>query len=482
MRLKQLLEAYKQCQLKSASNPLITGLSTHSKGIKPGELYVAVKGSTFDGRDFIPEVIASKAAGVITDLYNPLLDKKFAQVITPHPLECAQVLAQKFYHPLETLIGVTGTNGKTTVSFCIQQLFQALKIPCALIGTCHSDTLGSKVSSTLTTPDGVNFSRLVHESKLGGAQALVTEVSSHALDQQRLKGHKFQITVFTNLTHDHLDYHKTFERYGAAKLQLFLDDYRPQGSSYAVINLDDPFATTIIDNTHREVITYSLINPKATFYFKDLTIESTGIRGFVCHKDRSYGFKTHLLGSFNAANLLAAIATAYCKQPDLHSIVSHLGTIEGAPGRLEKVTSNIYIDFAHTPDGLLSVLKVLKQLPFSKIRLLFGCGGDRDQAKRPLMAKVAETFADELYITSDNPRHEDPEKIIQEIVQGLKNPGLAQVIVNRKEALKQAVLDLDPDTILLIAGKGHEKTQIVGHQSLPFDERALIEEFLCIRS
>jgi len=476
MKLKTLVKDEKDLLLKSSHNPEITGLNTHSKSIKPGELYIAFKGSAFDGRDFIHEALKSGAAGVITDLYNPLLDKKFVQVITKNPQVMGQKLALKFYKKAPWLIGITGTNGKTTTAFCIKQLFDLLGFRLGLVGTCMIDTLFSQKEAFLTTPDGVFLSRLIQETQDAGGVGLVTEVSSHALDQNRILGHVFDVTVFTNLTHDHLDYHKTFEAYQEAKLKLFLDNYLPKTKAFALINLDDPYAETIISKTRREVITYSLKNPKADFYLKDLTVTKEVSRGNLIYQKTSYPFKSPLLGDFNASNILAALACASLIEKDVNKILAQLEFIQGAPGRLQKVQSNIYIDYAHTPDGLESVLKTLKQLPFKKLKVLFGCGGDRDKDKRPLMGQIAETWADDLIITSDNPRFEEPAQILDEIKKGLKNPLKARCIVDREEAIFEACRCLEDDTLLLVAGKGHEKFQLVKHEKIPFDEAELIQQ------
>lgn len=472
MKLKILLNDEKNVTVKGSGNPDVLGLSTHSKAIKPGELYVAYKGKNFDGRDFIDEAYKSKALGVITDIYNPLLDKKFIQIITKDPRALAQSLSIKLYQRVDWLIGVTGTNGKTTVSFCIKQLFDALEKKAGLVGTCIVDTLKKVEEANLTTPCGVSLSRYIHETHQAGGQALVTEVSSHALDQKRIYGHKFDCVIFTNLTHDHLDYHKTFEAYGQSKLRLFLEEYSIQEKGFAVINSDDPFSSVILNQTKRHVMTYSLKNPQSDFYLKELTFNEKGFQGTLMHQGKSYPISSQLIGEFNAYNILAALITGYLYTRNLEDVIMQLPCITGAPGRLEKVSSNIYIDYAHTPDGLESLLKSVKKLPFKKIRLVFGCGGDRDKDKRPLMGKIAETYADDIYVTSDNPRHEDPLKIIDEILSGITKQ--VRVYPDRKEALIHASSNLDHETVLIVAGKGHEKKQQIGSISVPFDEKKIL--------
>lgn len=472
MKLKSLLKDEKNVQVKSTLNPEVLGISSHSKAIKPGELYVAYKGVSFDGRDFIEEAYRSKALGVITDIYNPLLDKKFIQIITKDPKSLAQNLSLKLYDKVDYLVGVTGTNGKTTVSFCVKQLLDALDKKCGLVGTCIVDTLKKVEDANLTTPCGIALSRYIHETKQAGGSCLVTEVSSHALDQKRIYGHKFDTCIFTNLTHDHLDYHKTFEAYGEAKLKLFLDDYQKKDEGFAVINIDDPFSNVILSQTKRKVLTYSLKNEKSDFFLKDLVFDEQGFTGVLVHHQKNYPISSHLIGEFNAYNILAALITAYIYSGDLKQVIEKLTSIKGAPGRLEKVTNNIYIDYAHTPDGLESLLKSIKKLPFKKIRLVFGCGGDRDKEKRPLMGKIAENYADEIIVTSDNPRHEEPGKIIQDILAGMTQK--PTIYEDRKEALIKASSDLAQDTVLIIAGKGHEKKQQIGSSCIPFDEKKIL--------
>jgi UDP-N-acetylmuramoyl-L-alanyl-D-glutamate--2,6-diaminopimelate ligase len=475
MKLKSLLKDEKNVLVKSALNPEVLGISSHSKAMKPFELYVAYKGASFDGRDFIEEAYKSKALGVITDIYNPLLDKKFIQIITKDPKALAQRLCLKLYGTLDYLVGVTGTNGKTTVSFCVKQLLEALDKPCGLVGTCLIDTIKKVEEANLTTPCGILLSRYIHETKQALGNCLVTEVSSHALDQKRILGHEFDTVIFTNLTHDHLDYHKTFEAYGEAKLKLFLKDYMKKEGGFAVINLDDPFSKIILEKTERKVLTYSLKDETADFFLKDMAFSEEGFKGTLIHNQKSYALSSHLIGTFNAYNILAAIMTAYIYTHDLEKVIAHLSAVTGAPGRLEKVTRNIYIDYAHTPDGLESLLQSIKKLPFKKIRLVFGCGGDRDKEKRPLMGKIAETLADEIIVTSDNPRHEEPGQIIAQILSGMQKK--AQVFEDRKEALEYAAKDLDKDTVLIVAGKGHEKKQQIGSISIPFDEKKILSLF-----
>lgn len=476
MLLKNLLKGEQDFVIKSHLNPDITGISSHSKALKPGELYVAYKGTQFDGRDFIQEAYYAKAAGVITDIYNPLLDKKFIQIITKDPKSLAQRLCFKLYQQVDHLIGVTGTNGKTTVSFCVKQLLDALGLKTGLVGTCVIDTLKKIQQADLTTPCGIDLSRYIHETKQALGSCLVTEVSSHALDQRRIFGHKFDTVIFTNLTHDHLDYHKTFAAYGEAKLQLFLPQYQPQQGGYAIINRDDPFAQTIQNVTKREVLTYSLHDEKADFYLKDLMFTTSGFTGTVIHNQISYPIASRLIGEFNAYNLLAAIITAYIYTQDLAQVIGQLDHVKGALGRLERVQDNIYIDYAHTPDGLESLLKAIKKLPFKKIRLVFGCGGNRDKQKRPIMGKIAENYADEIIITSDNPRYEEPEKIIQDILSGMTKQ--VSVYQDRQQALIKAVTDLDEGTVLIIAGKGHETKQDFGLKQIPFDDKKIIIDYL----
>jgi UDP-N-acetylmuramoyl-L-alanyl-D-glutamate--2,6-diaminopimelate ligase len=475
--LKDLLTPFKDCVIKNKGNPKITGICSNSKKIQHGDLYVAIVGQKFDGRDFIEEAIKAGAKAVITDLYNPLLDPKIPQVITKNPGKLAQELALKFYERPSILIGVTGTNGKTTVTYLVKSLLDQLDKKTALIGTCEIDTLQYRMNAKLTTPDGIELCRYMQDAKKGGAYALAMEVSSHALDQKRILGVKFDIALFTNLTHDHLDYHKTFEAYKNAKGLLFSKDYVKK-DGLCVFNIDDPVGIEYKNKAPFKTTTYSLKDPSADLHLSDLVIKKEGTFGKLCYQNSSYDFYSPLIGKFNASNALCAVATALHLGFDIQKILEALKTVSGAKGRLEKVTKNIIIDFAHTPDGLESVLSTLKEMDYKKVHVLFGCGGDRDRLKRPKMAEIAQKLADVITITSDNPRTEDPLQIIEDIKKGLSSFDQIQIEVDRKLAIQKAIQKLKADEILVLCGKGHEKSQIIGHIAHEFDEEKIVKETL----
>lgn len=475
--LKQLLASYKDCIIKNKGNPQISGICSHSKKIQHGDIYVAIVGKNVDGRDFIEEAIKSGAKAVITDLYNPLLDPKIPQVITKHPEKLGKELALRFYEKPSCLIGVTGTNGKTTVTYLIQSLLQKLGKKTGLIGTCVIDTLLYQMNAKLTTPDGIELCRFLQDAKKGGAEALAMEVSSHALDQKRIFGIKFDITLFTNLTHDHLDYHKTFEAYQGAKARLFSKEYLKEGG-ISILNADDPAGVLFKNQAPYLTCTYSLQNRSADLYLSDLCIKKEGTFGKLHYRGSIFDFYVPLIGQFNASNALCAIAAALHLGYDMQHILEELKTVKGAKGRLEKITDNILIDFAHTPDGLQSVLKTLKEMDYKKVHVLFGCGGDRDRLKRPKMGEIAQKLADVVTITSDNPRTEDPMQIIEDIKKGLSSLDQIDIEIDRKLAIQKAIAKLKEDEILVLCGKGHEKSQIIGHIAYAFDEEKIVNDIL----
>ena len=472
VKLKNILDGIPGLTWKGSKETPIFSITAYSKTVSPGALFIAKRGKTGDGHRFIPEAIASGAAALLTDTYDPFISTP--QVIHPDVGSLELLIANRFYkNPAASLklIGVTGTSGKTTTTYLIQHLLKT----CGLIGTVTCMT-GKKVfPATLTTPDLLTVMQLLHEMVQSLCTHAAIEVSSQALDQGRIAGLPFQIGIFTNLSHDHLDYHVTFEAYAAAKAKLFTA-LSPAG--LAIVNADDPWTPQIVHHCKAPLLTFGLHagDLRAT----EIHLSSAGMEFTVEYKGEKVLFTTTLIGRFNIYNILAATAAALSQNHTLSNIAASLRHFPGVPGRLERVqnrhNSLVFVDYAHKPEALRSVLATLQELKTARLITLFGCGGSRDAAKRPQMAAIAEALSDLTIVTSDNPRAEDPIQIAAQIVQGFKNKSSYIVELDRKKAIARALKIAKPDDIVLIAGKGHETYQIFADRTIAFDDRQVVRE------
>ncbi len=490
MKLSQLLKGIPVKEVKGSKELEITGICSNSKLIAPGNLFVARKGIMADGSQYIPEAIASGAVAIVTDLYDPLTPKHITQIIHSDPAEIEGLLAAHYYQRASDemyMVGLTGTNGKTTTSFLITHLFNQTAGLCGLIGTIEYIIGKTRYKATRTTPDVCSTHKLLREMRLQGCQSAVAEVTSHALDQGRVDQVDFDVALFTNLTLDHLDYHHTMEEYAKAKQKLFLSldpTKRKMGLPFpktAIVNADSPWSDFMLQGCKAETLTYGMMgNPdlKAT----EVVLSPSGTHLTMTYKEERISAFSPFVGRFNVYNYLAAVAVGLARQLPLKTIVEALATATPPPGRLDKVDNplglKIYVDFAHSDDALLNVLTCLNEFKTGRIIVVFGCGGNRDASKRPKMGRVCEEHADVVIITSDNPRNESPEAIIDEIKKGLKHPERACVKLDRKEAIEQAISIATPDDLILIAGKGHETYQIFGHKTIEFDDKQVALE-LC---
>lgn len=443
-----------------------TGLSSDSRRLISGNLFIAKKGSTYDGNQFLKDAVQNGANAILTDIADPFL--KIPQIIHPDPAFLEPLLAARFYEfpslDLE-VIGITGTNGKTTTSYLIRHL---LGMECGLMGTVECIIGKIRYDSSLTTPDCIQVQKLFREMKNNGCKSAVMEVTSHALEQRRVEHTRFSCGIFTNLTPEHLDYHKTMENYKEAKRKLFLmlDD-----KAYAIVNADDPAGSEMLRGCKAKAITFG-IEKKADVQAKDLKLNAQGMTFQVEYKNESLLFSSTLIGRFNVSNILGAIAFGLTRGFTLAELKEKIASFKAVPGRLQRVPSQnktVFVDFAHTPDALVNVLKTLREISQKRMITVFGCGGNRDRLKRPVMAKIAEEFSDIVIVTSDNPRNEQPEAIAQEIVQGFKKKDYLMEL-DRKAAIEKAISIAGKEDIVLIAGKGHEKTQIFAHKTVPFDD------------
>jgi UDP-N-acetylmuramoyl-L-alanyl-D-glutamate--2,6-diaminopimelate ligase len=487
VKLKQLIKGIPFLEVKGSKEVEITGLCNNSKLAVPGSLFFAKKGEKYHGNSFIPEVKAAGCAAVATDMFDPFL-KDIVQIIHPDIRALEPLIAERFYgYPSKKLlcVGITGTNGKTTTSYLIKHLFDALDLPAGLIGTIEWIIKNTVLPSRLTTPDIITNQKLLNEMVSVGCKSVVMEVSSHALDQKRVAGIDFDIAIFTNLTEDHLDYHSSMEEYASAKAKLFasLSKNKEPGKSYpkfAIINQDCMWYKEMIENLTVSLLTYG-ISSDADVRAQNIQLHPHGSECQICYKDQVIPFRTSLIGKFNISNSLAVAATAIALGIDLSKALSILSSFKAVPGRLEKVENklnkNIFVDYAHTEDALRNVLETLKELTKGRLLCVFGCGGNRDKQKRPKMGAVVEKLADVLFVTSDNPRGESPESIVEDILMGIQDKKKVCVEVDRRHAIEKAISQMKKDDVLLIAGKGHEDYQIFSNHTIHFDDRIVAKEY-----
>ncbi|WP_215780211.1 UDP-N-acetylmuramoyl-L-alanyl-D-glutamate--2,6-diaminopimelate ligase [Paludibacterium sp. B53371] len=463
----------------------IKRVESDSRRVMPGDVFLAFGGAFADGRHFIPMAIANGAVAVLWDpadgfVWNPAW--QVPNLAVPELRLRAGIIASHVSHdPSRAMrvIGITGTNGKTSLSHWLAQAFSLLGQKAALIGTVGNGIYGELTETTHTTPDPVTIQHKLTEYRRQGAHVVTMEVSSHGLDQARANGVAFHTALFTNLTRDHLDYHGTMEAYGAAKEKLF----HWQGLQNAVVNVDDDFGRAMVgrlDHEQVRVITYGLEQGDV----RPLKLLNS-LDGLQMHVTTPWGevdIRSGLLGRFNAANLLACLATLCANGVDLTIAAQALGKIQPARGRMQRIGGAheplVVVDYAHTPDALDKALSTLAEIrpAGSKLFCVFGCGGDRDNGKRPIMGGIAERIADVAVLTSDNPRTEDPLSIINMVLAGMKHPG--HVEVDREAAIHWAVAQARAGDIILIAGKGHEEYQDINGVKRPFSDFRVAEDAL----
>ena len=458
----------------------IRQVTDDSRSVTPETLFVAVKGERVDGRRFIPEAVARGARALLLEQECVLPSEVFAlKVPSTRPL-MGPLLHTFLGEPSRSLklVGITGTNGKTTVAWLIQHLMEQAGTSCGLIGTVCYQVGGAQMPSSNTTPGVVLLQGMLSEMVSLGVRACAMEVSSHALAQHRTAGLRFACGVFTNLTPEHLDYHRTLEEYLQAKLCLF----EGLGSeAAAVINRDDPAWERVRDVVKGRVITCSLRQRGADFSADRIQFSLEGTTCSLRTPEGIFPVSWKLVGRHNVENLLAAVAAVVSCGVPLRETLEGVRSFSGAPGRLERVEAGqpfpVFVDYAHTDAALRRVLEQCKIAANRRILVVFGCGGDRDRTKRPRMGRAAAELADRVIITSDNPRSEDPAEIAQQVAAGLKGAPIPwEILLDRKEAIRAALESADEGWLVLIAGKGHETGQICGDRIVPFDDRAVVRE------
>jgi UDP-N-acetylmuramoyl-L-alanyl-D-glutamate--2,6-diaminopimelate ligase len=460
------------------SDATITGITDDSRAVRSGDIYCAWRGTTRDSHDFVRNAQQSGAAAALVERVVEGID--IPQIVVKDGRRAAALAANAvFGNPAERLVvaGVTGTNGKTTTAWIMRHLLNS-RYSAALIGTLGIFLPDGKPlqAESLTTPGPVELARVLSQLVERGVSAISMEVSSHALDQGRVYALRFDAAVFTNLTRDHLDYHGTLEAYLDAK-RSFADLLRSGGA--AVINADDA-AWQGLEQRAQRALRFGIARNDADVSAQDVDFRADGTRFTLRWQDERAHVDLPLLGDYNVQNALGAAAASLSLGYALADVAKLLSTVPQVPGRLEKIhTSEFTVlrDYAHTPDALERVLQTLRQIVEGRVIVVFGAGGDRDKGKRPEMGAIAQRLADVAIVTSDNPRTENPERIIDDIVAGMRTGEFAR-IVNRKEAIAEALRSARKGDVVLLAGKGHETYQIVGSQKLDFDERVIVADLM----
>ena len=462
----------------------INDVQIDSRKIKPGSLFIAVKGVAVDGHQFIDKAVEAGAVGIVYEASFSAKKEGIAYVEVENSAAAAGFIAHNFFgQPSEKmkLVGVTGTNGKTTIATLLYKLFTSLGYKCGLLSTVENHIADRIVPATHTTPDVISLNALLKQMVEEECAHVFMEASSHAIHQHRITGLRFAGGIFSNITHDHLDYHKNFDEYIRVK-KSFFDGLA--SSAFAVSNADDKRGMVMLQNTNAKKYYYSL-KTVADFKGKILDNSLTGLVMVI--NDQEVHFR--LIGEFNAYNLLAVYGTAICLEEDKQEVLRNLSMLTGAEGRFDYAVSEkdkviAIVDYAHTPDALLNVLATIKKLKkgFEKVITVVGCGGDRDKTKRPIMAEVACEHSDKVIFTSDNPRSEDPAQIIKEMETGVGAGAKRKYIsiVDRKEAIKTAISLAGREDIVLVAGKGHEKYQEIRGVKNHFDDKEVVNEMFAV--
>ncbi len=483
MKLVELLAAVPGAELGAQAGTEVSSLAYDSRRVKQGTLFFAIRGEKADGHEFIDKALAQGAMAIVSERpAPPSLATRWVQV--PKIRRALAEAARAFLGQPDSrlkLLGITGTNGKTTTAYILESIYRAAGIPAGLFGTVEYRFAGRVLTAGNTTPESLDLLSYFADLVNAGGQAAVMEVSSHALAQERVWGFHFAAAVFTNLTQDHLDYHQNMENYFLAKRKLF-EGLGAAPPDLAVLNADDPASARLMDLPYPRRITYGL-NSSAQVKAKQFTQGPTGLRATVVTPDGKLEIQSSLLGRANLMNILAATATATGLEIAEEKIEAGVAALTGVPGRVDRVDLGqpflVLVDYAHTDDALRNVLRTARELTRNRLIVVFGCGGDRDRAKRPLMGEAAGSLSDLAILTSDNPRSEDPLLIMSDAMVGLQKTGKPYLAeVDREAAIRKALQLAKGGDVVVLAGKGHETYQVLKDRTIHFDDREVAQQVL----
>jgi UDP-N-acetylmuramyl-tripeptide synthetase len=478
MKLREMLKDVEDLHTEGSLDIDINAVHYDSRQVTPGSLFFCIEGYKTDGHKYAGMAAEKGAAAVVLHRDIPL-PEGVVKIYTSDTRRAMGLISSAFYgNPTSNMIlfGVTGTNGKTTTTYMIKSILEQAGKKTGLIGTIHNVIGTRTIPAERTTPESTDLQRLFSEMLQEGVEAAAMEVSSHSLALERVAGCSFEIGVYTNLTQDHLDFHGTLENYRNAKAKLF------QQSRVSVINVDDESGRIILEALEGKAFTYGIHKP-ADIFARDIEIIAEGVSFNLHILGAKISINLHIPGIFSVYNALAAASACYAAGISLRDIQTGLNSIRGVPGRFELLDTgteySVILDYAHTPDGLENILKTARELTEGRIVTLFGCGGDRDTTKRPIMGEIAGKYSDFCIVTSDNPRSEEPMSIINDILPGLQKTGCPyEMIENRREAIEYALKSGKKGDVIILAGKGHETYQIIKGRTFHFDEKEIVAEIL----
>lgn len=481
MQLKKLIESLHPYTLYDGEDSEIVSIENDNRKVKKGSLFICIKGFTVDGHQFANKAYEAGAAAIVAE--KPL-DLPIPVIVVKDTKKASSILADAFYqHPTKSLqlIGITGTNGKTTTSHLVEAILKEAKQKTGIIGTMYTKINDEIQETKNTTPEPVTLQKIFHQMVETGVETAVMEVSSHALVEGRVHGCDYDVAVFTNLSQDHLDFHGTMEEYKRAKGLLFTrlgNTFSQEKPKYAILNSDDPISHEYEKQTAALVLTYGIDN-EADIRAKNIKIDAQGTNFQLQTPFGEFPVSIKMIGKFNVYNALASIAAGIAIRIPINVIIKAIQKVEGVSGRFEAVQHGqnfaVIVDYSHTPDSLENALKTVKEFAEKDIFVVVGCGGDRDKTKRPIMAKIACEHATKAIFTSDNPRSEDPLQILKDMEEGVRDKKYTS-IEDRKEAIFYAVKQAKEGDVILIAGKGHETYQLIGSKVLDFDDRLVAKE------